>query len=95
MWLWPPTDVKGGEKVYRCGEAKVFHWHDEKELDWEPGGVRSGEGVASSGVRQESSRSSEIGEAAFSPAVPETVAVVVHLQDVDVIGEPVQQDSGH
>ena len=34
--------VKGDEKVYSCGGAKVSHWHDEKELDWEPGGVRSG-----------------------------------------------------
>ena len=29
-----------------------------------------------------------------SPAVPEAVAVAVHLQDVDVMGEPVQQGSG-
>ena len=28
------------------------------------------------------------------PAVPEAVAVAVHLQDVDVMGEPVQQGSG-
>ena len=58
--------VKGGEKVYSCGGAKVFHWYDEKELDWEPGEVRSGAGVPSSGASQESSGSSEIGEAAFS-----------------------------
>ena len=28
------------------------------------------------------------------PAVPEAVAVTVHLQDVDVVGEPIQQGSG-
>ena len=28
------------------------------------------------------------------PAVPEAVAVAVHLQDVDVVGEPVQQRTG-
>ena len=39
---------------------------DDTGLNWEPGGVRSGAGVPSSGVSQESSRSSEIGEAAFS-----------------------------
>ena len=32
--------VKGGEKVgYRGGE-NMYHRHDEKELNWEPGGVR-------------------------------------------------------
>ena len=28
------------------------------------------------------------------PAVPEAVALAVHLQDVDVVGEPVQQGTG-
>ena len=28
------------------------------------------------------------------PAVPQPVALAVHLQDVDVVGEPVQQRSG-
>ena len=28
------------------------------------------------------------------PAVPEAVAVAVHLQDVHVVGEPIQQGSG-
>ena len=60
------TRVKGGEKVYRCGGAKVSHWHDEKEPNWVPGGVRSGAGGPRSGASQESSGSSEIGEAAFS-----------------------------
>ena len=36
------TFVKGGEKVYHCGGGIVYHRHDEKELNWEPGGVRSG-----------------------------------------------------
>ena len=44
----------------------VSHWHDEKEPSWEPVGVRSGAGVSSSGVSQESSGSSEIWEVAFS-----------------------------
>ena len=57
--------VKGGEKVYHCDGGIVYHRHDEKGLNWEAGGVRSGAGVPSSGVSQESSGSSEIGEAAF------------------------------
>ena len=60
----------------------MYHPHDEKELNWEPGGVRSGAGVRRSGLSQESSGSSETWEAA---------AVAVHLQDVDVVSEPVQQ----
>ena len=59
------SDVKGGEKVDRCGGAKASHWHDGNERGWEPGGVRSGAGVPSSGVSQESSGSSETWEAAF------------------------------
>ena len=50
-------DVKGGEKVYHCGGGIVYHRHDEKELNWEPGGVRSGTGVRRCGVSQESSGS--------------------------------------
>ena len=49
--------VKGGEKVYHCGGGIVYHRHDEKGLNWEPGGIRSGAGVRSSGVSQESRRS--------------------------------------
>ena len=44
----------------------MYHSHDEKELNWEPGGVRSGAGVRRSGLSQESSGSSETWEAAFS-----------------------------
>ena len=33
-------DVKGGEKVGHRGGQTVYHRHDEKELNWEPGGVR-------------------------------------------------------
>ena len=51
--------VKGGEKVYHCGGGIVYHPHDERELNWEPGGVRSGAGVRRSGLSQESSGSSE------------------------------------
>ena len=51
--------VKGGEKVFHCGGGIVYHPHDEKELNWEPGGVRSGAGVRRSGLSQESSGSSE------------------------------------
>ena len=57
--------VKGGGKVDHCGGGIVYHRHDEKGLNWEPGGVRSGAGVRSSGVSQESSGSSETWEAAF------------------------------
>ena len=51
--------VKGGEKVFHCGGGIVYHQNDEKELNWEPGGVRSGAGVRRSGLSQESSGSSE------------------------------------
>ena len=43
----------------------MYHGQDEKELNEEPGGVRSGAGVRSSGVGQESSGLSETWEAAF------------------------------
>ena len=57
--------VKGGEKVYHCGGGIVYHRHDEKGLNWEPGGIRSGPGVRSSGVSQESTGSSDTWEAAL------------------------------
>ena len=41
---WPPpvraATVKGGDKVYHRGGGIVYHRHDEKELNWEPGRVR-------------------------------------------------------
>ena len=43
----------------------MYHRHDEKGLNWEPGGIRSGAGVRSSGVSQESTGSSDTWEAAF------------------------------
>ena len=51
--------------VNNRGGGIVYHRHDEKGLNWELGGVRSGAGVGSSGVSQESSGSSETWEAAF------------------------------
>ena len=60
----------------------MYHRHDEKGLNWEPGGVRSGAGVCKSGVSQESSGSSETWEAGVLPAALKTVAIAVHLQDV-------------
>ena len=59
------VSVKGGEKVYHCGGGIVYHRHDEKGLNWEPGGIRSGAGVRSSGVSQESTGSSDTWEAAL------------------------------
>ena len=44
----------------------MYHPHDEKEPNREPGGVRSGAGVRSPRVSQESSGSSETWETAFS-----------------------------
>ena len=38
----PLSSVKGGERVYHCGGGIVYHRHDEKGLNWEPGGVKSG-----------------------------------------------------
>ena len=61
----PNPGVKGGEKVYHCGGGIVYHRHDEKGLNWEPGGIRSGAGVRSSGVSQESTGSSDTWEAAL------------------------------
>ena len=52
-------------KVYHCGGGIVYHRHDEKGLNWEPGGIRSGAGVRSSGVSQESTGSSDTWEAAL------------------------------
>ena len=60
-----PLIVKGGEKVYHCGGGIVYHRHDEKGLNWEPDGIRSGAGVRSSGVSQESTGSSDTWEAAL------------------------------
>ena len=60
-----PQRVKGGEKVYHCGGGIVYHRHDEKGLNWEPGGIRSGAGVRSSGVSQESTGSSDTWETAL------------------------------
>ena len=42
--------VKGGDKMYHRGGGIVYHRHDEEELNWETGGVRSGAGVRNSGV---------------------------------------------
>ena len=64
----PPSYVKGGENVYHCGGGIMYHPHDEKELNWEPGGVRSGTGVRRSGLSQESSASSGAWEAALLSA---------------------------
>ena len=64
-FLVPLPSVKGGEKVYHCGGGIVYHRHDEKGLNWEPGGIRSGAGVRSSGVSQESTGSSDTWEAAL------------------------------
>ena len=54
----------------------MYHRHDEKGLNWELGGVRSGV------VRIIRDLGSNV-----LPAVPEAVAVAVHLQDMDVVGE--------
>ena len=63
--------------------------HDEKELNWEPGGVR----IRSRGpqVRIESGVFQLVRDLVGGalPAVAEAVAVAVHLQDMDVGGEPV------
>ena len=47
----------------------MYHPHDEKELNWEPGWVRSGAGVRRSGLSQESSGSSETWWAALLAGV--------------------------
>ena len=78
--------------MYHRGGGIVYHRHDEKGLNWEPGGVRS----RGPQFRDESGVVRiirDLGSNAL-PAVPEAVAVAVHLQDVDVVGEPIQQGSG-
>ena len=42
--------VKGGEKVGHRGGGIVYHRHDEKELNWELRGVRSGGSPAHAGI---------------------------------------------
>ena len=72
----------------------MYHRHDEKGLNWEPGGIRSG--GRGPQFRSESGVDRIIrylGGGAL-PAVLETVAVAVHLQDVNVVGEPVKQSAG-
>ena len=64
-FVYQAQSVKGGEKVYHCGGGIEYHRHDEKGLNWEPGGIRSGAGVRSSGVSQESTGSSDTWEAAL------------------------------
>ena len=75
----------------------MYHRHDEEELNWETGGVRSGAGVRNSGVLKIESGVvriiRDLGDSALS-ATLEAVAVAVHLQDVDMVGEAVQQRSG-
>ena len=66
----------------------MYHRHDEKELNWEPGGVRS----RGPQVRIESGvfrLGRDLVGGALS-AVAEAVAVAVHLRDMDMVGEPVQ-----
>ena len=46
----------------------MYHRHNEKGLNWEPGGIRSGAGVRSSGVSQESTGSSDTWELRQLPA---------------------------
>ena len=84
---------KGGEKGGHRGRGIVYHRHDKKELNWEPGG---------SGQEQGAEFGSESGVfrlvrdlvGGALPAALEAVALAVHLQDVDVVGEPVQQRAG-
>ena len=72
----------------------MYHRHDEKELNWEPGRgqvrSRGPQFWSESGVFR--LVRDLVGGAL--PAVAEAVAVAVHLQDMDVVGEPVQQRSG-
>ena len=75
--------VKGGDKVVHCGGGIVYHRHDGKEPNWEPGGVRSGVVRI---IR-------DLGDSGL-PATLEPVALAVHFQDVDVVGEAVQQGPG-
>ena len=74
----------------------MYYRHDEKEPNWEPGGVRSGAGVAVPEFRSESGLVRIIRDlgGGVLPATPEPVAVAVHLQDKHVVGEAVQQGSG-
>ena len=53
-----------------------------------------GRGRTVSGATYPSSVSSGAWEAVVARLALELVAVAVHLQDVDVVGEPIQQGSG-
>ena len=61
----------------------MYHRQDEKGLNWEPGGVRSGIAWI---LR-------DLGGNVLA-AVHEAVAVAVYLQDVTLMGEAIQQRSG-
>ena len=74
------------------GGGIVYHRHDEKEPNWESG-------VVWSRGRQFGSESGvvriirDLGDRAL-PATDEPVALAVHLQDVDVVGEAALQGPG-
>ena len=88
--------VKGGDKVYHRGGGIVYHRHDEEELigsrarSGQEQGSAVPEFLIESGVVR---IIRDLGDSALS-ATLETVAVAVHLQDVDVVGEAVQQRAG-
>ena len=72
----------------------MYHRHDEKGLNWGAGWDQ----VRSRGPQFRSESGVDriiryLGGGAL-PAVLETVAVAVHLQDVNVVGEPVKQSAG-
>ena len=72
----------------------MYHRHDEERTNWEPGGVRSGgrgpQVWSESGVVR---IIRDLGSNVL-PAALEAVAIAIHLQDVDVVGETVQQRPG-
>jgi hypothetical protein len=92
--------VKGGVRPDQWGGVKVDHWIARKLLDmrgvWrlERSGRRHTPRRVSRRVVGLLGRRSGVGGTALVPALLEAIAVAVHLQDVNVVGEAAEQGSG-
>jgi hypothetical protein len=86
-------NVKGGVKGSQCGGVKVVQWKViELRGEWrlERSGRRHSPRSVFGGWTSELGLLG-VGGAAFALALLEAEAVAVHLQDVDMVSEPIQQ----
>ena len=88
--------VKAGVKVGQCGGVKVGQWRYEVVVDLVGKGLWSVAEEASPqrGVPGAGGGSAFGGWGSFAAALLEAVAVAVHLEDVDVMREAIQQSAG-